>query len=130
VKTPTPLLIGLLGLSGCGLLQTAAGPVQAPNNQHCAKISWHSLGAARDINAAIFAGSGDAGLTRLAYGPGPRRGPQAPSAETAELDQPLRSERSLDLSAEFPREYEKAQIREVEQWLQAHLAVEVRSCPG
>jgi len=110
-------------------LQSSPDPVQSSNTQNCAKISWHSLGAARDINAAIFAGNADAGLTRLAYGPGPRRGPQALSGETIELDQPLRSERSLDLSVEFPREYEKAQTREVEQWLQAHLAVEVRSCP-
>ena len=125
MKTATPLLVGLVGLSACGQLPTSPGVVQAAHSQPCAKISWQNLGSAR----GLFSNSTDAGLTRLAYGPA--RGTQAPSSvEIAEPDQLLRSRQSIDLSAELRREQEKAQVRELEQWLQAHLSVEVRSCPS
>jgi hypothetical protein len=121
------LFMGLTGLSACGLVPTSPDPLQASRTQPCARISWQDLGAARDINAAI--NKGDARPTRLAYGRG--ASPQAPdSGEMAEFDQLLRSERSIDLSMEIRRENEKAYVKGIEHWLQSHLAIEVRSCPG
>jgi len=121
--------MGLIGLSACAQLPPSPGVARAPSlSQSCAKISWRDMSAARDINAAIFTRKDDAALTRLAYGP--VSGLQPSSEEPAELDRPLRSEQSLQLSEEFRREHEKAQLREVEHWVQAHLTVEVRSCPA
>lgn len=125
MKTTTPLFAGLVGLSACGQLPTSPGVVQAAHSQPCARISWQNLGAAREI----FAPASDAALTKLAYGSA--RGVQAAtSTEIAELDQPLRSRQSIDLSAELRRDREKAELKELEQWLQSHLSVEVRSCPS
>jgi len=122
-------VIGLAALPACGLAPISTGTAPASSSQPCAKIAWRDLGTARDINTAIFAYKGGAGPTRLTYGPGPR--PQSPaSGESAELDLPLRSERSVDLSNEIRREYEKHYVQGVEQWLQAHLAIEMRSCPS
>jgi hypothetical protein len=122
-------VIGLAALSACGLPPISTSTAPAAASQPCAKIAWRDLGTARDLNGAIFAYKGDAAPTRLAYGPGPR--PEAlTSGENEELDLPLRSERSVDLSNEVRREYEKQYVQGVEQWVQAHLAIEMRSCPS
>jgi len=84
------------------------------------------MGSARDINAMISGQKNEPGLTRLAYGSGAQAAGPAPIAD---LEQPLRSAQSIDLSREVRRDYEKARAREIEQWVQAHLAVQVRSCP-
>lgn len=122
------LLICLFGVTGCGQLPTSPGTVQASRSQPCARISWQALGSTRDINAAISPDHGDARLTKLAYGPGPR--PQAASGDIAEIDQPLRSDRSIELSAEIQRQYQQTQVHEIQSWLQSHLTVEVRNCPS
>jgi hypothetical protein len=121
-------LIALVGLPACVLVPAASGPVQASADQPCAKIFWRDVGAA-DINAAIFFQSPDPQLTKLGYGPTPGATPPRSSSETADLDVPLRSDRSIELSAEYRRQYEKDYLHGVEQWLRARLVVEVRSCP-
>jgi len=122
-------VIGLAALSACGVAPISTVTAPASRSQPCAKIAWRDLGTARDLNAAIFGHKGDAAPTRLAYGPRPR--PEVlTSGENEELDLPLRSERSVELSNEFRREYEKNYAQGVEQWVQAHLAIEMRSCPS
>ena len=100
MKTTATLFIGLAGLSGCGPLPVSTASVEASRSQPCAKIFWQGLGSAGDINDAIFA-QPDARLAKTAYGSGPYR----------------------------PAIDDKANIQDIERWLQAHLAVQVRSCP-
>jgi len=119
-------LAALVGLPACALLPASSGSVQASADQPCAKIFWREVGAA-DINTAIFQ-SPDPQLAKLGYGPGPSAMPPS-SSDSADLDVPLRSNRSLELSVEYRRQYERDYLQGVEQWLRAHLAVEVRSCP-
>ena len=101
MKTTTTLFIGLTGLSGCGPLPVSTASVEASRSQPCAKIFWQGLGSAHDINAAIATDKPDARLVRTAYAPG---------AQPQDFD-------------------EKAYLQGIERWLQAHLTVQVRSCP-
>ena len=132
MKTTTPLLIALLGVSACAQLPPSSPSVAraAPSRIHqlCATIAWQDAGPARDINSLAFTNQHEPELTRLAYEQ--QSTPTAPSsAAIAELEQPLRSPESIDLSMQVRREYEKTRAREIGQWVQAHLSVEVRTCP-
>ena len=132
MKTTTPLLIALLGASACAQLPPSSPSVAraAPSRIHqlCAAIAWQDAGSAGDINSFAFTGKNEAELTRLAYETA--SGLTAPaSVGIAELEQPLRSPQSIDLSMKVRREYEKTRTREIGQWVQAHLSVEVRTCP-
>ena len=131
MKTTAPLLIALIGLSACAQLPPSPSVARAPSRTHqlCATIAWHNAGSAPDSNGLVFTHKDEAQLTRLAYAPA--SGLTAPSSVAiAELEQPLRSQQSIELSLQVRREYEKTRTREIEQWVQAHLTLEVRSCPG
>jgi len=140
------LLVALL-LSACGLLPERPNYPQAPiradaptrnvangPSAPCAKIYWQNLGATRDINKAIIDGNGDGSLISTGYGPRPA--PTKPRADAdwvgaqeLEADSLRRSERSVELSVQFPGEQQKAQLQAIERWLQQHVVVEINRCP-
>jgi hypothetical protein len=130
VKTTTPLLIALLGVSACAQAPTSPSVARAPSRIHelCATIAWQDRAPARDINSLVSTLKHEPELTRIAYEA--ERGPTAPgSVAIAELEQPFRSPQSINLALQLRREYDKTRTRGIEQWVQAHLAVEMRTCP-
>ena len=151
------VLLALFSLSACGLLPERPNYPQAPiradaptrsttnaSSAACAKIYWQNLGAARDINKAIIDGGDGGALANASYGPRPVARRQRADGES--LGKPIdpsllgadraagatlerRSEKSVELSVQFPGEQTKAYLQAIERWLAQHVAVEVRSCP-
>ena len=128
----TPLLIGLIGLSACAQLPPAPPSIArvASSRIHelCATIAWQDPRPERDINTFAFTRKDAPELTRLAYDAATTEAAPS-SAAMPELDQPLRSPQSINLSLQIQRDYGKTRAQEVGQWVQAHLAVERRTCP-
>jgi len=114
-----PVLAAVVCLSACEGVPVAPHPP-------CARIYWHDLGTARDINEAIFSGEREARPTSTSM----KRPADKQSGDRPELDSPLRSARSVELSVQFPHEYEKVYRQAIQRWVQEHLAVEMLSCPG
>lgn len=136
-----PPLAAIFCLSACDLLPVRSGYPQAPirgdapaRSAPCASIFWKDLGATRDINKAILDGNGAGSLTNTSFGrrPAPlgkRIDPElVDRVPAAGADLYRRSDHSVDLSVQFPVEYEKAYLHAIERWLQQHVAVEVHRC--
>ena len=146
VYRPIGVVAAIVLLSACELLPVH-GP-QAPvlkdvlqsravagtAYQPCASIHWQNLGGAKDINQAIMDHSRGGSLTNTSYGSRRAAIDHTAVQESESFGKPiengqLRSERSVELSVEFPGEYQKAYLQAIESWLRQHVAVEVHSCP-